>query len=298
MTGTTIAAMLAGQTVAIAQEYAGALLSLEARREGAPGEAVAMVERYAISGGVAVVPVRGLLTPNTTAFEEWFGWTTYFGLVDTMSRLAANGDVRAIVLDIDSPGGLVTGCADAGAAVAAAALVKPVHAFADPVAASAAYWIASQATEVSLSRGSIVGSIGTATSSATPVAPGSSGYQWFDFTSSHAASKIPDPSTEAGRAEIQRRIDASEAEFHAAVEAGRGMAAGELVGRMSTTGDPRDGGAVWSGADAVNRGLADRVETRAEFMARIVATYQAANDRRGGRAHRALADAAQAIAAS
>lgn len=300
MSRNMFSAMVAGQLMALAEDHAGGELALmaqeiEAARSG-DGVQSAAVERYSVTGGVAVVPVNGLLTPNMFVLEKYFGWTTYVGLTETMEALAANDDVRAVVMQVNSPGGMVLGCEDAAKAVAACANVKPVHAFADPMAASAAYWLASQATEISMTQGAVVGSIGVAVSSSAPVAPNGAGDQWFDFTSTHAAAKIPDPSGEAGRAEIQRRLDETEARFHHAVETGRGMAAGELVGRMSTTGDPHDGGASFHGTDAVARGLADRVETRTEFMARISATYQA-RPRKSTRGYSAQAQVAQAKAA-
>lgn len=300
MTKPTIAAALRGVPIALAADYAVTHLAQElpAADQAGMADSVAASEdgRFAVSGGVAVVPVRGLLTPNAFAFERYFGWTTYFGLIDTLSHLTADEDVRAIVLDVDSPGGMVLGCTGAGEAVAAAAAAKPVHALANPLAASAAYWIACAAGEISMTPGAVVGSIGVAVSDFAHVAPDMGGRQWFDFTSTHARAKWPDPATDEGKAEHMRRLDEQEALFHAHVAAGRGIAPDELATRLSVTDDPRDGGAVFGPKDAIARGLADREETRDQFFARIFAEYRGAPARSRARAYHAQAAAAVARA--
>lgn len=273
----SVMSMLSGAPAAVAFGLARDMLALDlpavAARDGQP--VAAAVERYTIQSGVAVVPVRGILTPNSAVFERWFGWSTYFGIADALAELTGRADVSAIVLSVDSPGGLVTGCAGAAEAVAAAVAIKPVHAIATPLAASAAYWIASQATDVAVMPGGIVGSIGVAMVASSIVGPDSWGEQHYALTSSHARAKRPDPGTEEGMTELRRSLDEYEAVFHAAVASGRGIPVEDLPARLSVTSDPRDGGAVFQGQDAVTRGLADTVEKSGAFYARIFAEYGA-----------------------
>ena len=253
-------------------------------------------ERFHIERGVAVVPIRGVLTPNSLLLEKWLGWTTYRGLEETCATLAEDETVKTVVLDVNSGGGMVVGLRGAAAALSALAAVKTVQALVDPVAASAAYWLASQASEISMTKGAVVGSIGVGMGSVAYVQPGSSGGQFFEFTSTHARAKWPDPTTEEGRAEILRSLDETEAEFHAAVATARGIPIGELTQRLSVTEDPRDGGAVFGPEAAIKRGLADRTETRAAFYARILGPRTEAPKRgRAGRAAIARAQAAQAV---
>ncbi|RHZ91366.1 S49 family peptidase [Cereibacter sphaeroides] len=254
-------------------------------------------DRFIVSRGLAVVPVRGILTPNMAQYERWFGWATYHGLAETLAHLAASEDAAAIVLEIDSPGGLVTGIEAAAEAIAAAAAVKPVHALVSPLAASAAYWLASQASEIVMTPGAVAGSIGIALTAAAHVQPGANGAQIFEMSSRHARAKRPDASTEAGRAELQRSLDEAEAAFHAAVSAGRAIPAAELAARLSVTDDPQDGGATFRAPEAIRRGLADRTETRAAFYARLTART-APKPRSPSRAFAARAAAAAALATS
>lgn len=303
----TIAATLAGAPLALDLDLGRALLSVPvptaevpidpvvARGAGAVLE-VPRGERFAVARGVAVVPVRGVLTPNAALYEKYLGWATYFGLADTCAALAEDPAVGAICFEFDTPGGYVMGCETAAQAIAALTKVKPTFALAAPMAASAGYWLASQCGEISVVPGGAVGSIGVAMSGFQHVAPNGSGEQWARLLSSHARAKVPDPTTDEGRALIAQDLDALEARFHDAVAAGRGIAVGELAARLSVTDAPEDGGAVYVPEDAVARGVADHVETRGAFYQRIFDAY-ASKPKSGGRSAM-IAKAAAASAAA
>jgi ClpP class serine protease len=188
----------------------------------------------------------------------------------------------------------------ASAAIAALAKVKPVHVIVSPLAASAAYWLASQATEISAAPGSIVGSIDTMRESSWPVQPGMDGNQTGLHVSSHARAKAPNPMSEAGLRQIQRELDDAEARFLAAVSAGRGIALEDLIARLSSTDDPADGGGWFMPETALEKGLVDRIETKASFYARVFGAYAPqpmAKKPAAARAfHAAAAAAAQASA--
>lgn len=284
---------------ALAVSAAEGLPMLRRELPAAAIEAEASIEvergqRYAVARGLAVVPVRGLLTPNMYLLERFLGWATYHGLAETMEELAANEDVVGIALVLDTPGGLVLGLERAVAAIRATREVKPVHALVHPLAASAGYHLASQATEISLTPGSWVGSIGTMVEMAQPVQPGMSGLQFFIQTSEHAGAKRPDPSTEEGRGLIQQKLDTMEADFLDAVAQGRGIKRDELPGRLSKTGNPAQGGDVYWGEDARARGLIDQLESEAAFFDRMAAAYAPRPPRGQGRAAMARAAVAQA----
>lgn len=275
MTVNTISALVPPGVMALAEGPGRALmqtpLTAEMMADVSASITIERGERFVVQRGLAIAPIRGLLTPNMAVFERWLGWSTFFGIEETMAELAADDDVRAIAVPVDSPGGMVRGCEAAAEAIAAAAAVKPVHVLASPLCASAAYWLASQATTITMTPGSDVGSIGVAMSIGAPVAPNGAGDQWFDFLSSHARAKRPDPTTETGQAECARQLDEIEALFHAAVAAGRGIPEADLLSRLSVTDDAQDGGAVFNPQQAVARGLVDGVETRAAFFERMAA---------------------------
>lgn len=101
---------------------------------------------------VAIIPLMGAVRARGAYGME--------GFRARMGAAAGNADVGAIILDVDSPGGTYHGTPEAAAAVAAAAQAKPVIAMVDTLAASAAYWIASQASQIVMTPSADVGSIG------------------------------------------------------------------------------------------------------------------------------------------
>lgn len=111
-----------------------------------------------IRDGVAVVGLYGTLMKQ----ESSLGRSTSTVLARRQIRAAAaNDQVAAILLHIESPGGTAAGTAELAADVAAAARAKPVHAYIEDLGASAAYWVASQATRIYANATALVGSIGT-----------------------------------------------------------------------------------------------------------------------------------------
>lgn len=294
-----VSALIGGSALAIHAAQGLPMLQRELPKAAIDGQANAMIEiergqRFAVSRGIAVVPISGLLTPNFYMLERYLGWSTYHGIVATMQELAANEEVQAIAPVFDTPGGLVLSAEGASAAIAAAARVKPVHALVNPLAASAGYHLASQATDITLTPGSWVGSIGTMSTTFQPMKPADfDGTQLFITTSTHADAKRPDASTEAGRALIQQQLDAFESDFLDAVARGRKIDREELPARLSKTGNDREGGDIYWGPDAVARGLVDRIETEAAFWDRMATAY-APKPRRAARGASARAAAALA----
>ena len=106
---------------------------------------------------VAVIPVHGAITKKKSKFAE----TSALEIRRMVRQMAADESVSKIILHIDSPGGAVSGISDLASEIKAAASVKPVVAFIEDMGASAAYWIASQCTEVVANEGAFVGSLGT-----------------------------------------------------------------------------------------------------------------------------------------
>lgn len=110
--------------------------------------------------GVAVIPVRGVIVPRATLFTEMSGGVSVESFRAMFREALAASDVGGIVLDIDSPGGSVDQVPEMAAEIRAARGKKPIVAVANTLAASAAYWFASQADEIVVSKSGMVGSIG------------------------------------------------------------------------------------------------------------------------------------------
>ena len=119
------------------------------------GREAAAAQASSAPTSVAVIPLIGPVTNRTS----WYG-PGLDRFEAALAQALANPDVGAIVLDVDSPGGTYAGTPEAANAVRLAAAAKPVTAVVDSLAASAAYWIASQAGQIVVTPSADVGSIG------------------------------------------------------------------------------------------------------------------------------------------
>lgn len=219
-------------------------------------------------GAVAVLPVRGVLTHRMGSLEESSGNTTYERLITSLRQLAANDGVKAIVLDVDSPGGITDGIVEAAAEIRALRGGKPIVAHVNCTAASAAYWLAVQADEVVISPSGSVGSIGVWTMHEDVS-------KWLeqlgikDTLISAGKYKVEgnpyEPLSDEARAAIQAEVDAFHGMFIADVALGRNVS--EAIVRS----DFGQGRMVLA-KDAVRRGMADRVASLEETLNRYGAT--------------------------
>jgi capsid assembly protease len=112
------------------------------------------------SGAVAVIPVYGTISQRMGMMSEMSGGASTEQIGAQIDAALANPQVSAIVLDIDSPGGSVSGVPELAAKIKAARGQKPIIAVANSLMASAAYWIGSAADEIVASPSADVGSIG------------------------------------------------------------------------------------------------------------------------------------------
>jgi len=138
---------------ALAEEYLRT--AYQAFRTAGPMVAAASTPDPIREGATIIIPLRGVMTPR----GSWLGMGTD-AFADLVRTAGADPKVGAIVLDIFSPGGSTFGTEEAALAVFEARKAKPVVAVANHLAASAAYWVASQATEFYATPSSMVGSVG------------------------------------------------------------------------------------------------------------------------------------------
>jgi signal peptide peptidase SppA len=115
---------------------------------------------YEVVGGVAIVQVCGTLVQKLGTLRPYSGMTGYDGIRQNFMTAMADPDVKAIMLDIDSPGGEVSGCFDLVDAIYKARGTKPIWSILNESAYSAAYAIASAADRIVVPRTGGVGSIG------------------------------------------------------------------------------------------------------------------------------------------
>jgi signal peptide peptidase SppA len=242
-----------------------ALVTAVATKAGAPLE---NTERSTIRDGVATVPVHGPLFRYANLFTELCGATSYEIAALEFSRAVDDPKVRAIVLDIDSPGGEVNGVANFAALVAAARGRKPIIAYVSGLGASAAYWLAAAADAIAATNTAVVGSIGTVlTAVDTTARDEAEGIRQIEIVSSQSPKKRADITTEDGRAEAQRMVDGLADVFIGAVAEYRGIDVETVLA------DYGQGGVFVAGA-ALEAGLVDAIMTAEELHAALVDAAQ------------------------
>jgi signal peptide peptidase SppA len=111
-----------------------------------------------VKGGVATIRLEGTLMKQRASMSRS---TSTLQARRQIRSAVNNPDVGSILLSIESPGGTAAGTLELAQDVAEAAKKKPVYAFIEDLGASAAYWVASQATKIFANPTAIVGSIGT-----------------------------------------------------------------------------------------------------------------------------------------
>lgn len=113
------------------------------------------------SGAVAVISLAGVMTPRPSFLSYLYGGGA--GLCefrDAFRDAVASSEISAIVLNIDSPGGLISLVPETAAEMLAARGEKPVIAVANTMAASGAYWLAAMCDEIVCTPSGEVGSVG------------------------------------------------------------------------------------------------------------------------------------------
>jgi capsid assembly protease len=124
------------------------------------GQPVASLRR---SGPVAVIEVEGVLVHKGRFTGQYCGNTSYEGLAAQIAMARDDASITAVVVEIDSPGGEVSGLFDCARALAALADAKPTVAILTDTACSAAYMLAVACRQIWLPSAGQAGSIGAIT---------------------------------------------------------------------------------------------------------------------------------------
>lgn len=216
-------------------------------------------------GGVAVIPVKGVISNRVSIWDLLFGGgvTPPSWIVRQVKRAVDDEGVKAVVLEYDTPGGSVFGVPEAASALAALKGKKPIVAHVTGSCASAGYWLASAQDEISANPSAILGSIGV-----YMVHEDASKF-WEEIgvkTTFIKAGQYKvegneyEPLTVEGEAHLQEMVDDYMALFIDSVAKGRGV----------TTADARSErfgqGRAYVAARCVQRGLADRVRSMDETL--------------------------------
>lgn len=213
-----------------------------------------------VRNGVAIIPVVGPIMRYANLFTRISGATSTQELATDFQTALDDPKVKAIVFNVDSPGGEANGINELSDMIHAARGKKPIKAYGGGSVASGAYWVASAADELVVDDTALMGSIGVVVEVLTREAR--EGEKRWTITSRNAPNKRPDISTEEGRAEISKSIDALGDVFVAKVARNLGVDA-DKVPAMG------DHGGLLVGAAAVKAGLAHRLGSLETLIAEL-----------------------------
>lgn len=253
------------------------MVEAHVRGERAPEvfQAAARPERRLAPGAIGVLPVFGVISARANLMSDMSGGTSTEQLRREFDALLADPEVGSILLDVNSPGGSVYGVAELAQHIFSSRGAKPIAAIANFQAASGAYWIASAADELAVSPSGEAGSIGViATLYDLSKQAEMLGVQprVIRQPPTKAEGQPGEVITDEALAYFQGRVDQYYKLFVDAVSRHRGVTAAEV----------KDGfgqGRMLGARDAVKAGLADRVATMEEMLARLGARKGAANQR-------------------
>lgn len=215
--------------------------------QGVCGEEVE-VEQMEIRDGIAHIPINGAIGQKLTPFERGEGAVDVLDVANEIDEAEDNADVRAILFDIDSPGGMVLGTPELADKIKA--MRKPKYAFTDGLMASAAYWIGSSADAIFSTPTASIGSIGVY----VPV---------IDSTGWHAQRGIKVDLIKAGRYKGAgypgtALTDSQREHLQARVNQIYGMFTGAVKARRPMAQDTETfQGQTFLAAEALSRGLVD-----------------------------------------
>jgi len=205
-------------------------------------------------GKIGVMGIYGTLSHRPSIFSS--GGLSAMEIREKAKALAADEDIAEVILDVDSQGGSVFGLPEAARAIYELRKVKPVTAVINTQAHSAAYFLASQASEIVSTESGYTGSIGVI----LPVVDDSEEEANVTYIKAgkYKAEGYEAP-TEDYKEHMQGIVDKFYSQFVNAVARGRGIDADKV---QSDFGQGRS----FLAEEAMERGMVDRISSFDEVI--------------------------------
>jgi len=209
--------------------------------------------RVSQAGRVAILPIVGPIIPRNGFFTS--GMSSLQSVSYDFNEALNSSEIDSIILNIDSPGGEITGIGDFAKMVYDAREKKKIVSFVYGWGASAGYWIASAGSEIVIAETGEVGSIGVVSAyTSFKKAREKAGIKEVEIVSSQSPNKRLDPESKQGQAAIQTIVDDLADVFIGAVAKFRGVTSDEVLENYGQ-------GSMFVANAAIENGLADRIGT-------------------------------------
>lgn len=218
-------------------------------------------------GSVAVVPLYGVIVPKADMFTQMSGGTPVDRFRNSLAAAMRDPDVSAVVIDVDSPGGQTDLLTEAASDIRGLRGSKPIVAVANTVAASAAYWLATQADELVVTPSGSVGSVGVfAAHEDLSAQQEMDGVKTTLVSAGKYKTELSpfEPLSDDARAYVQQRVDEAYIQFTADVAKGRRVTVDTVRGGFGE-------GRMVGAKQAVKLGMADSVESIQSVISRLSA---------------------------
>lgn len=257
-----IAEKLFNEPWAISKEWMQKMVSIADREsdiealEAKLGKPLDYTYEATVRGDTAVIPIDGPIFPKANMFSRMSGAVSLDMIAQDFQTAIDNPAIENIVLKIDSPGGSIVGVDEMYTLIKDS--TKNVYAHISGMGASAAYWFASGAKEISISPTSSVGSIGVV----SIYRKEGSEDETIEFVSSVSPRKRLDPETEEGGAMVMDAVNKVAEVFVDNVAQGRNTSPEDVTKNFGQ-------GGMLIGQEALDAGMVDNVSTFEELMARL-----------------------------
>ena len=222
-------------------------------------------------GSIAVLPLIGVLAQRMNMMIQVSGGTSTEIFGRAFRQMVADPTVKAVVLDIHSPGGETFGIDELTTEIFQARKAKPIIAVANSLAASGAYWIGTAASELWAAPGALVGSVGVyaehmdlskaaemAGMKMTFISAGEFKVEGNEF----------EPLSDAGRAHIQGIVDDIYGQFVKAVARNRGVTEAAVRNGFGK-------GRLVTARQAMAMGMIDGIGTLDQVLRRLGGSHMA-----------------------
>lgn len=218
-----------------------------------------------MAGRVAIISVFGVLSQRAGVLDQMSGLVSAERLGATLDGLVADRQVKAVVMAFDSPGGSVFGIPELARKIRDARAEKKIAGIVDSLAASAAFWLIAQTSEVTITTGGQMGSHGVIAAHVdVSKMEEMLGVKTTLVTSSPYKAEFASeqPLGEEARGELQGKVNAYHAMFTSDLAKGRGVSQARVEKDFGQ-------GRMFLAEEAVKAGLADRVGTLAQLLDRL-----------------------------
>lgn len=220
---------------------------------------------------IGVINIFGTIAQHASAVDGSSGptGTSTERVGQAIDSAVANPSIKAVVLNINSPGGSVYGVQELATKIQAANKQKPIIAQVSGIGASAAYWLGSAAGELVVQPSGEVGSIGViGQHTDTSGADAKAGIVKTTIAAGKYKAEMAGPLSDEAQDAMRARMGQYYNAFTSSVARGRSLATGNTVPADAVRSGYGQGRLVGA-QDALKEGMIDRIGTLDNTLQRL-----------------------------